>query len=422
MTFLYPFLTFLQPGMLWPALVDLRPNMIAGAVGLLFGLLMRSTYSRASAFGGRGFVYLALFIFVQMLSVYYAGVYGMLEELSFWGPYLLFVVVSILLMPDTRQMNRYVWGMIVGAMFIVFYGIYAVPAWGGYEGTGRAGAYGMYDNHNDYSFIIIQVLPFIYMFRKIESGRARRLLLLGCMAACVVGMGLSLSRGGMIALVLEAALIIVIGMEGRRRLWLLPVIAVIGAVAISYQYAKRAENQGDRYTAEDAESSRFELWRAGQAMFLDKPILGVGSRRFYEYSGRYYDLSHDQKGKNSHNTFLEIATGSGLLGLITFLLAGKNISRELRRVPRQSLPPVLDAVRKATLIGMYTLALRAFLDAKTYDWSFYTLGALGIACYLLIRVEESKNASIAAPNSGERPATGAAVPFGQSFFKRAHFR
>lgn len=422
MTFLYPFLTLFQPGMLWTDLADLRPSMIAGLLGLLYGLVLRSTYSRASAFGGKGFVYLTLFILVQMLSVYYAGVYGMLEEFSFWGPYLLFVVVSILLMPDTRQLNRYVWGMIFGAMFIVFYGIYAVPAWGGYEGTGRAGAYGMYDNHNDYSFIIVQVLPFIFMFWRIESGRVRRVLLLGSMAACILGMGLSLSRGGMIALVLEAVLIVIIGMEGRRRLWLLPIIAMVGALAISYQYAKRAENQGDRYTAEDAESSRFELWRAGRAMFMDKPILGVGSRRFYEYSGRYYDLSHDQKGKNSHNTFIEIATGSGLIGLITFLLAGKNISRELRRVPKRSLPPVLDAVRKATLIGMYTLALRAFLDAKTYDWSFYTLGALGIVCYMLIRVEEAKGASASESESGQTPTADASVPFGHALSNRADFR
>lgn len=54
---------------------------------------------------------------------------------------------------------------------------------------------------------------------------------------------------------------------------------------------------------------------------------------------------------------------------------------------------MLDAVRKATLISIYAIILRATLDAKTYDWCFYVLGAVGIACYLLIRVEEAKAAA-----------------------------
>ena len=50
--------------------------------------------------------------------------------------------------------------MICGGIWIVVYGIYAV-----YEGpntarTGAAGAYGMYENHNDYTFIIIPDIAF----------------------------------------------------------------------------------------------------------------------------------------------------------------------------------------------------------------------------------------------------------------------
>lgn len=379
--------------MLWPGLIDLRPAFVAAALGLAFGLASRSTYPRSAAFTGKPFIYLTAFIFIQGISLYYSGVSAIIEELSFWLPYLIFVFVSITLMADERGLDRYIWGMITGGMFIVLYGIYAVPAWGGYEGTGRAGAYGMYDNHNDYSFIIVQIIPFVYLLWRAEAGAIKRLVLTVSLLACGLGMAMSLSRGGMIALVVEAVLIVLMAMKGTRRFWLLPLIAVLGAGAIAVQYAKRAENQGDRYTAEDAESSRFELWRAGQNIFLDRPILGVGSRRFYEFSGRYYDLSYDQKGKNSHNTFIEIATGTGILGLMTFLLSGKNLVRELRRRPTVVLPPKLEAARLATLISMYAITLRALLDAKTYDWSFYTLGAIGIGCYMLIRAEEARQQS-----------------------------
>jgi len=72
---------------------------------------------------------------------------------------------------------------------------------------GRAGAYGLYENHNDYTFIILMVLPFVYYFIKLSSSRTAKLVLLTLLCACVAGVMLSLSRGGILALVLEFILI-----------------------------------------------------------------------------------------------------------------------------------------------------------------------------------------------------------------------
>ena len=410
MSFLYPFLNFLQPGILWPELADLRPMLVASVIGLLAGWMRRAEFSRSQAFGGKVFVYLILFLCVQVLSLYYTGLLGMLGELVFWYVFALFVAISILLMSDVTAIKRYVWGMMLGGMVVVAYGIYAVPAWGGYIHSGRAGAYGMYENHNDYSFIIIQIIPFLYMYMRFDKGFFRRLLLAGSLGACGVGMAMSLSRGGMIALVIEAALIIMIGMEGKRRFLLLPVLALVGALAITYQYAKRAENQGAGYTAEDAESGRFELWKAGIRMLQHHPFLGVGSRRFAEYSSDYYDLSHDMRGKVSHNTYVEVFAGSGFLGIGAFLAAFYYLIRDLRKRPRVHGPPILDATRKATLIAILAILVRAFLDAKPHDWSLYTLCAIGIACCCLQRrldlaaTQDNGVGSETAPAASDLPA------------------
>lgn len=383
-----PFLTFLQPGILWPEIAPARPVLIVSILALIVGLARKATYPRSEAFGGKVFVYLLVFIFAQVASVYYSGRYDLLEELAFWYVFPLFVVISVLLMADTTALQRYVWGMIVGGMVLVVYGIYAVGAWGGYQGTGRAGAYGMYDNHNDYSFIIVQILPFIFVYRGIETGFMRRTLLGLALLACLAGMAMSLSRGGMITLVVEGMLLIVFAMKGRKRYWLLPLAAALGIAAIGLQFERRAENQSS-YTAENAESGRLELWKAGWAMLKHNPLLGVGSRRFSEYSSRYYDLSHDMVGKNSHNTYLEIVSTSGLIGFIGFAGMIRHLLRQLRRRPATTAPPVLDATRRAALISLCAILLRAFLDAKSYDWSFYTLCAVGIACHLLGRRYET---------------------------------
>lgn len=385
MDFLYPFVNFLQPGILWPDIADYRPAITMAVIALFVGLRRASIYPRGEAFGGKVFFYLMWFVVAQALSVYYSGVSAMAEEFNFWFQFPLFVAVSLVLMSDEASLRRYVWGTIVGSMFVVFYGIYAVPAWGGYEGTGRAGAYGMYDNHNDYSFIIIQILPFVYMYWRTEERKLLRCLLLISGFACLVGIAMSLSRGGMIALVLEVSMIVIFCMTHPKRLWLLPIVAVLGAGAIAVQYAKRAENQGSGYTAEDAENSRYELWKAGWNMVKDRPLLGVGSRRFPEYSREYYDLSHDQIGKVSHNTYIEVGAGSGILGFFGFFMAGFHLRRQLHETADVEVPPFVDASRRAATVAFYAIMLRAFLDAKPHDWCFYSIAAIGVASVLLQR-------------------------------------
>ena len=90
----------------------------------------------------------------------------------------------------------------------------------GFAAVGRAGAYGMYENHNDYTFIIHQILPFIYLYSRHETSAWKRMFLYLSLAICVVGILLSLSRGGILALLLEGLLIIIFAMTSPRR-WLL---------------------------------------------------------------------------------------------------------------------------------------------------------------------------------------------------------
>jgi O-antigen ligase len=390
--------------------------LVASVLGLLVGVFRGAEYPRQAAFSHPIFVWLVAFILAQILSVYYGGFSGMLEEFSFWSVYLMFVVISILLISNTVALKRYVWGMIVGSMVVVGYGIYGVYAWGGYTlengiATGRAGAYGMYENHNDYTFIITQILPFIYMYRRAENGVLRRTLLGVSLIACVIGVFMSLSRGGVLALVFELMLIVLIGMQGKRRLLLLPILALAGAVAIEYQWSAREENQAGDYTADAAEYGRYELWKAGVEVLRHNPFLGLGSRRFSEYAREYYDLSHDMVGKNSHNTYVEIFSNSGLIGFSSFVFMSYYLWRGLARRSKNTGPPWLDATRVATLISFYSILFRALLDAKEYDWSFYVLCSIGLACVALQRqIDSSLNEGVgvpASPRANDRTAEAA---------------
>jgi O-antigen ligase len=383
LSFLYPFLHFFQPGILFPEVGAFRPMQVIGALVLITHLAKRSELKRGAVFAHPAFKWLVAFLVCQMLSVYRTGVSGMFSELGFWLAYLQFAGLSILLITNAAALKRYVWGAICGSMTVVAYGIYAVVAQLPSAVGGRAGAYGMYENHNDYSFLVIQILPFIYMFMREETGLLRRWFLRASLVACVAGIFLSLSRGGVLALVLEATLIVCLTMEKKQRLILLPIVFVIGAGAIGYQWAKRAANQGDSYTADDAEASRLELWRAARSMVFDRPLLGVGSRSFGEHAQSYGEISGDNRGKNSHNTYIEVVATSGLLGFLAFYKMLRWLLREIRRPCDRATDWWVDAARTATAISLYSIMFRAILDAKAHDWSFYFLLVVGLAATLL---------------------------------------
>jgi len=380
MSFAFPFANFFQPGVFWPALADIRPMQILAVLALLATLGRRASYNRMDAVAHPAAKWLLLFLFVQVISVYRSGLAAVASEFMDWLPYALFVLLSLRIITDGATLRSYVWGMMCGSAWIILWGIYAVHAGLMGENGNRAGAYGMYENHNDYSFIIVQALPFFFIFWRNETSRLRRWFLMIATVASIIGIFLSLSRGGMIALVIEIVLIVWLTMGRRARLVLLPLVIAAGAAAISYQYIARAANQGNDYTAEDAETSRYELWRAGENMLKAHPFLGVGSRTFGEHSTEYEEISHDNLGKNAHNTFIEVAATSGLLGFGCFLLMIRGAIRETRK-PRPGEDLVWESrICTATLIALATMCFRAMFDAKPWDWSFYVLATIAAAC------------------------------------------
>jgi len=361
--------------------------LVATLIAVLFELIRTrpgDAELRRRFFLHPAFIWLGVFVVVQVISVYYGGVRGMLEELDFWDVYLLFVAASLLSIHDARSLRRYVWGMMLGSAVVVAFGLYAVAVNLPTLAGGRAGAYGMYENHNDYTFIIIMVLPFAYLFLRLARTRLAKLLLLALVVACMVGVVLSLSRGGILALVLEGALILGLTTTGKRRVLAIVVLALIGSVAVIHQFTAREENQRGLYTEADAANSRYELWRAARSMIVARPILGIGSRRFKEFSQDYGEISHDNRGKVAHNTYMEVAADTGILGFGSFMLMLRGIFRSVRGVRLgDARGDGLVEIRLATFISLCAIMFRSLLDAKAYDWSYYVLAVLAIATSIL---------------------------------------
>lgn len=75
----------------------------------------------------------------------------------------------------------------------------------------------------------------------------------------------------------------------------------------------RTEETGTAYT-------RFNSWKAGINMFIDKPVLGVGMREYAEYSPRYSKTFLSEDSVAPHNIFIELLAESGIIVFVSFLV------------------------------------------------------------------------------------------------------
>jgi O-antigen ligase len=400
MLFLLSLVQFLQPGIVLPALAVLRPTIAVILLGVVGGVLTRPVAEQLAALRQPVVVYTALFVLVQVASVYRSGLGFMLYILQAWLPQLAFVALGVFLASYREQLYRFVWGMILGCQFITFYGIYAFL--GDLERESESAcAYGTYANHNDYTYAIILSLPFLYFLRRASESFLLRTVLAVFMAGGVVGIFLSLSRGGMIGLVFEVILLALMTGSNLKKVLSLVVLAGVGLVAIQTQYARRAAISAN-YTAEDAETSRFELWKAGQNAFLAHPILGIGSNQFREYSHEYGEISGDNRNKNTHNTFLEVLVNNGLVGFAVFLLLIRSIVRELKGAAPRVDEGRFEAVRLAALVSVWSLLFRGLTNAKPHEFGFYALAMIaGTVAALRPQAEEDAEEEEQAEWEGE---------------------
>jgi len=391
--FLYSFLNIFQPGILFPAIASYKPMLLISAIALMFSMKGHADTYLPISLKHPAIKYLVLFILVQAISVYYSGISAIIDVFLSKYIFIIYVVISIMLIKEEKHLIRYVWGLILGGMFIVYYGIYVsinqlATTVGGYA----TGAYGMYENHNDYTYIIILIFPFIYAFMR-KQRLIMKIIMIILLLSCVVGILKSFSRGGILAFIIEIILLYIMfdpGSENKPvkkkfNVFYLAVILTVSVAVIGYQYAQRAQFSGSSYTAEDAKSSRLELWKAGLEMFYRNPFLGVGVDRFGEYAKEYYELSYDQLGKNAHNTYIQVLATTGLIGMLCYFLFIKHILYALRNTKydfNERYVGITD-IKYAAIISLYSYLFRALTNAKIHDWGIYMLCVIAVSSYAL---------------------------------------
>jgi len=183
--------------------------------------------------------------------------------------------------------------------------------------------------------------------------------------AGILAVLLSLSRAGMLCLAVMLLLIVV---ADRRRWVILSVVGVLLVLVVMVfpvnvfgRIGTLAQGRGDASI-----NQRTELMGAGLRMFEDSFPLGVGLGNFRTFSMDYMqDLCWSAI---PHNTYTEILSEMGIIGLILFVGALSSVAVPLVRVKRimdsenfgQNLGICMQAVFAAMLVSYMFLSMSTY--------------------------------------------------------------
>jgi len=139
-----------------------------------------------------------------------------------------------------------------------------------------------------------------------------------------LGMYLTYTRGALLGFL--CGLPFVLYFFNKKLGYVLGGLAVLGVLALVGIYLFGSGESNSRFLVNKNNSSdviRRSQWKAAMIATQEKPVLGWGLSNFHSQLKRIktdYDLdAKDYNDAHSHNLFLEIASGTGLIGLFLFL-------------------------------------------------------------------------------------------------------
>lgn len=251
--------------------------------------------------------------------------------------------------------------------------------------------YGPYVNHNHYAGLMELLVPIPLVIALSQLSRAKTRLLAAIAAAFMAGtVFLSGSRGGMLALTVELAILIGItriqkqGVRPRLALSAF-LIAVLGIAAWigGGEITSRLQSISTETRQELTGGMRLSIDRDALRMFSRHPFLGFGLGTFSVAYPEYRSFSTTFFVNEAHNDYIQflVETGAIGFGLGIWLLVAFYRAAAKKLLGWET--TANGALALAAIVGCSGLLVHSFLDFNLQVPAnaalFYTLATLGAA-------------------------------------------
>ena len=216
--------------------------------------------------------------------------------------------------------------------------------------------------------------------------------------ACVVGIFLSLSRGGLVAL--GVALVAACVLGGRWRPAALAALVVVAGVTVGYFAYVASPEARERVTETQGGTGREDIWAVGWRMVEDEPVRGVGAGNFPVASIHYLlepgAIRRDEfivdEPKVAHNAYLQILAELGIVGLALFLaiivFSLGCAFRAARRFARLE-DLQMELMSRAVLVALFAVLAADFFISDHFSKQLWLLLALGPSLLAIARRQDA---------------------------------
>ena len=237
--------------------------------------------------------------------------------------------------------------------------------------TNQAAAefFGPYANHSHYAGLMEMLIAFpLVLAMMADTAPAMRVLY--SFAALIMGSSifLSKSRGGVIAFIIELAVLTMVFAQGQQRATRLRLWAGLALLLIACVLLVRPHGLWDRFAevsnrADKArDENRLTMLEDSLRLVRARPLLGWGFGTFSAVYPQYRSFYTELMVNAAHDDFLEVTVETGLVGLglaVAFIYLlyrnGLRAARNWRRDPRAGMA-------LAALVGCTGLVVHSFSD------------------------------------------------------------
>ena len=303
LTLLYILTAFVSPPVLFGEFHQYHVEIIIAVLALL---------SSIPSLAGSGFLQLpqtlALFVLwviivisVSINASFTDGAMALYYFVPVTFPYFL----TALNCKTKRHLQLIFLAMFLGSLYFIIHGYLdlknnVTPSLYLYgEGLRRLRGLGLVNDPNDFSQVMVSLVPCFYLFRT-KTAIANLFTVVLPIAVLVTGLYLAHSRGAAIGLMT------IVILTARRKIGTVPALVVGGilfAGSLAFGWS------GGREVSMEAGADRLDAWLVGIEFIKAHPLFGIGNNRFGELN--YI---------TAHNSVVVCAAEDGILGFVCWIM------------------------------------------------------------------------------------------------------
>ncbi len=230
----------------------------------------------------------------------------------------------------------------------------------------QAQFYGIFNDPNDTSQILVSVMPLCFFFAIVSRGVLFKILFLSIIIPLALGVIATESRGGFISM----AATIFVALRGFFHPTKFIIISVVaGGLLFGVAPARMTGGMSD-----DSSSSRIDFWGEATVYFKMYPLFGTGFQTNYEM------LHHA-----THNSYVQAYSELGVFGytfwFLAVIFAMYSMLRLSKALPENDEEKSLVFWMQCVISSLVGYYAAGFFLSRAYVLPLYVMFAMTAACY-----------------------------------------